>query len=91
MKINSLTFGLAAAITTAITWIICSLLVWTIPGPMMDTTGHMVHMDMRTFGWMLSPIGFFWGLIVWSVFAGVFGWILATMYNVLNKDKGPEQ
>jgi cell division protein FtsX len=91
MKINSLSFGLAGAITTAITWTICSLLVWMMPGPMMSTTGQMVHMDMTTLGWMLSPMGFFWGLIVWSLFVGVFGWILATIYNILTKKKDSDQ
>jgi hypothetical protein len=91
MKINSLSFGLAGAITTAITWTICSLLVWMMPGPMMAATGHMVHMDMTKFGWMLSPMGFLSGLIVWSLFVGVFGWILATIYNVLTKEKDPVQ
>lgn len=91
MKINSLSFAFAGAITAAITWTICSLLVWTMPGPMMATTGHMVHMDITKFGWMLSPMGFFLGLIVWSVFVGVFGWILATIYNVLSKEKDTGQ
>jgi len=76
MKINSLNFALASAITTAIVWVICSLLVWMMPGSMMNTTGNMVHMDMSKSGWMLSPLGFFWGLIVWSLFAGIFAWLL---------------
>ncbi len=87
MKINPLNFGLASAITMAVVWIICSLLVWTMPGAMMNTTGNMVHMDMNKFGWMLSPIGFFWGLIVWSIFAGIFAWLLAAIYNMLTKDQ----
>lgn len=86
MKINSLNFALASAITTAIVWVICSLLVWMMPGSMMNTTGNMVHMDMSKSGWMLSPLGFFWGLIVWSLFAGIFAWLLATVYNFLTKN-----
>ncbi len=86
MKINSLNLALASAITTAIVWLICSLLVWMMPGSMMNTTGNMVHMDMSKFGWMLSPLGFFWGLIVWSLFAGIFAWLLATVYNFLTKN-----
>lgn len=85
MKINSLNFALASAITVAIVWIICSLLVWMMPGAMMDTTGSMVHMDISKFGWMLSLTGFFWGLIVWSFFAGIFAWLLAAIYNALTK------
>jgi cell division protein FtsX len=86
MKINSLNLALASAITTAIVWVICSLLVWMMPGSMMNTTGNMVHMDMSKSGWMLSPLGFFWGLIVWSLFAGIFAWLLATVYNFLTKN-----
>lgn len=87
MKINSLNFALASAITAAILWILCSLLVWIMPGPMMNTTGNMVHMDMSKFGWVLSPLGVFWGLIIWSLFVGIFAWLLATIYNLLNGNK----
>ena len=86
MKINSLNLALASAITAAIVWTICSLLVWMMPGVMMNTTGNMVHIDMTKSGWMLSPLGFLWGLIVWSLFAGIFAWLLATVYNLLTKD-----
>lgn len=85
MKINALNFGLASAITAAIVWIICSLMVWMMPGAMMTTTGNMVHMDMSKFGWILSPMGVIWGLVVWSLFAGIFAWLLATIYNLLTK------
>lgn len=85
MKINSLNFALASAITAAMVWLGCSFLVWMMPGAMMNTTGSMVHMDMNRIGWMLSPMGFVWGLMVWSIFAGVFAWLLATVYNLLNR------
>lgn len=87
MKINSLNFSLASAITTAIVWTVCSLMVWMMPGAMMNTTGHMVHMDISKFGWMLSPVGFLWGLIVWGISAGIFAWLLAAIYNALTKDQ----
>ena len=86
MKINSLNLALASAITAAIVWAICSLLVWTMPGAMMNVTGNMVHMEMGKSGWMLSPLGFLWGLIIWSLFAGIFAWLLATVYNLLTKN-----
>lgn len=83
MKIVSMNLAVAAAVASAIVWIACSLLVLTMPGAMMTTTGHMMHMDMKGFGWMLSPFGLVWGLIVWSLFAGVFAWLLATIYNLM--------
>lgn len=85
MKINQLSFALASAISTAIVWIICSLLVWTLPRAMMDMTGSMVHMEMNRGGWMLSPLGVFWGLIAWSLSAGIFAWLMAAIYNWLNR------
>lgn len=87
MKINPLNFALASTITTALLWTVCSLMVWMMPGAMMNTTGQMVHIDMSKFGWMLSLVGFFWGLIAWSIFAGIFAWLLAAIYNVLTIDQ----
>lgn len=86
MKINSLNLALASAITAAVVWVICSLLVWMMPGAMMNMTGNMVHMDMSKSGFVLTPLGFIWGLIVWSISAGIFAWLLATIYNRLTKD-----
>ena len=86
MKINSLKFGLATAITAAVVWIICSLLIWMMPGAMMNMTTNLFHMEIGKSGFVLSPIGVIWGLIGWSLFAGIFAWILATIYNLLTKD-----
>ncbi len=86
MKINSLNFGFASAITAAVFWLVCSLLIWAMPGTMMDTTGSLIHMDMSKFGWMMSPSGVIMGMIVWSLFAGIFAGILAAIYNLLTKN-----
>ena len=86
MKINALNFALASALTAAIVWIICSLLVWSMPGGMMNATTNMVHMDMARSGWTISFIGVVWGLFAWSIFAGIFAWLLATIYNLLTKN-----
>lgn len=86
MKINALNIALASAITTAIVWIICSLLVWSMPGAMMNLSGNMMHMELGKVGWMLSPVGVIWGLFGWSLSVGIFAWILATIYNLLTKD-----
>jgi hypothetical protein len=86
MKINAVNFAIASALTTAIVWIICSLLVWTMPGGMMNATTNMVHMDMARTGWTISFTGVVWGLFVWSILAGIFAWLLATIYNLLTKN-----
>ena len=83
MKINATKFGLAAALTFAILWLVCSLLIWLLPSLMMDMTGHMIHGNWSQMGWQLSVSGIFMGLISWSVLAGVYGWLLATIYNKL--------
>ena len=86
MKINAVNFAIASALTTAIVWIIGSLLVWTMPGGMMNATTNMVHMDMARTGWTISFTGVVWGLFVWSILAGIFAWLLATIYNLLTKN-----
>ena len=85
MKINVLNFALASALTAAGVWLICSLLVWAMPGPMMNMTANMVHMNMGKSGWVLSPISVIGGLIGWGLVAGIFAWLLATIYNRLTK------
>ena len=62
MKINAVNFAIASALTAAIVWIICSLLVWTVPGGMMNATTNMVHMDMARTGWTISFMGIVLGL-----------------------------
>lgn len=86
MKINPLNFALASAITAAVVWIICSILIWMMPGAMMNMTTNLFHMEMGKTGFVLSPIGVVWGLIGWSLFAGIFAWILASVYNLLTKN-----
>ncbi|CAN5391455.1 hypothetical protein BH10ACI2_BH10ACI2_21840 [soil metagenome] len=83
MKINALNLGFASAI--AIAWVICYLFVWMIPGPAMNMTGQMMQMDMGQIGWVLSPMGFIWGLVAWSVVVGIFAGLLATIYNRLTR------
>ncbi len=86
MKINSLNFALASAITAAVVWLICSLLIWIMPGAMMNMIMNLFHLEMGKSGFMLSPLGVIWGLVGWSLFAGIFAWILATIYNLLTKN-----
>ena len=86
MKIDPLKFGVAGAITAAIVWIICSVFVWMMPGAMMNMATNLFHMEMGKSGFVLSAVGVLWGLVGWSLFAGIFAWILATIYNLLTKN-----
>lgn len=81
MKLNAIKFGLASAISIAILWIACSVLVWLLPSMMMNMTGHMIHGDWSSMGWHLSAGGVLIGLIVWSITAGICGWLLAAFYT----------
>jgi hypothetical protein len=86
VKIKSLNLALASAVTAAALWTACSLMVWLMPGAIMSITRSMVHLEVGGSGWTLSPVGFVWGLIAWSFFAGIFAWLLATIYNLLNRN-----
>lgn len=86
MKINPKFFGLASAITTAIVWVLCSAIVFMMPSPMMNMSGHMVHANLGDMNWTLSFTGVLVGLVAWSLFALIFGWVLAYIYNLFVKE-----
>lgn len=83
MTLQTTKFGVACALATAILWIICSLLVVLMPVAMMNLSGHMMHGDFSMWQWRMGMHGFFFGLIAWSLVAGVFGWLLTVIYNKL--------
>lgn len=83
MTLNVLKFGMASAITAAILWLACSLLVMLIPAMMLSMSGEMVHMQLNEMGWHLTFTGVVVGLVAWSVSAGIAGWLLAAIYNRL--------
>lgn len=83
MKLDANSLGLSAALTAAILWVFCSVIVVVIPGMAMNMTGSMMHADFAGMQWSMSLVGFFVGLVIWSVFAGVFAWLMAAIYNRL--------
>ncbi|QKG69896.1 DUF5676 family membrane protein [Erythrobacter mangrovi] len=83
MKIDAIKLGLASGIVFAIVWVICSLFVFAMPMGMSRFGGHMVHADLAHFPWILSWAGFLFGLIAWSVLAGIIAWGIAAVYNRL--------
>ncbi|MCX4186282.1 DUF5676 family membrane protein [Methylophaga sp. OBS4] len=83
MKLDAIKFGLAWAATFAIGWVICSLLVIALPGSMMQMSGHMLHSDLSGMQWHIGPLVLFYGLIGWTIVAGVTGWLVALIYNKL--------
>ena len=85
MKIHAIQFGIALALTFAIIWVVCSLLVWLLPAISLEITGHMVHANLAPMGWHLSLSGVLIGLVGWSLVAGITGFLLAYIYNCLTK------
>lgn len=81
MKLNEKAFATASAATTLILWLVCSLLVAVMPAMSMQASGSMMHMDLSTMEWSMTFPGFFVGLLIWSITAGVVGWLFAYLYN----------
>ena len=83
MTLNAFKFGMASAITAAILWLVCSLLVMVMPSMMLSMSGEMVHMQLNEMSWHLTLTGVVIGLVAWVVAAGIAGWLLAAIYNRL--------
>ena len=83
MKLNASAMGMAFAIVTAILWIVCSLIVVLLPHMSMNMSGNMMHADFSNMQWNMNIYGFISGLIIWSVIAGISGWLAVTVYNRL--------
>jgi hypothetical protein len=83
MKPDVLKIGYAVAITFALVWLICSVLVWGLPSMMSEMSGHMVHSDLSEVVWHMSPAGFVVGLVSWSVIAGGIAALVTFTYNKL--------
>ena len=81
MKLDSNKLAFAFGGTAIVLWIICSALVALLAGPMMSMTGHMLHANMEGLSWTLTLVGFFVGLISWTVWAALAGWLVAWLYN----------
>jgi hypothetical protein len=83
MNLNATKFGLAAASAVLVIWLFCSLIVLTSPGMTMNMGGYMVHADFSGMAWHLGFAGFLYGGILWAVSAGIFAWLMASIYNKL--------
>lgn len=83
MKLHSLKFAIAASLTTAIIWLICSTIVLLLPDMSMIMAGDMIHMNTRVMMWSLTFSGFISGLILWSASIGISAWFFAVIYNLM--------
>lgn len=83
MKLHEVKFGTACAITAALLWVLCTILVLAMPSLILSLTGAMVHMQLQDMGWHLNLAGALLGLLAWVLAAGFSGWLLASVYNRL--------
>jgi hypothetical protein len=83
MKLHSTKFALACASSAAVFWLLCSLFVLIMPGMMLSMSGDMLHMNLEGMGWHMSFFSALIGGLFWAIAAGIFGWLLANIYNRL--------
>lgn len=81
LKLNAGRFGLASAAASFIVWIICSILVFSMGGMMMNMSGYMMHGELSGFSWTMSTTGVLLGGLAWAIAFGITGWLIATLYN----------
>lgn len=86
MKLNPNALATAGAAAFAAVWTLCSLLVFAVPSMMIGMAGHMIHAHLDSFTWMLTPTGYLIGLIAWSAWAAVTGWLIGFVYNRIVSD-----
>lgn len=83
MRLDPLKFGTATAIASGLAWLICSLAVLSMPAMSLAVGGNMMHMELSQFGWHITLAGVLAGLAAWIIVSGIFGWLLAAIYNRL--------
>lgn len=83
MKINVVKITLATGVSFGLLWMICSSAVWLMPDLMMQATSSMVHVDLSNIQWSLSLMGFFVGLVCWSLLAAFTAMMVSICYNFL--------
>jgi hypothetical protein len=83
MKLKSVRFACACAMSFSTLWILCSALVWISPSTMSEVSSHMLHLDTVHFSFTLTLEGFLKGLVSWSLLGAVSGLLIAESYNLL--------
>jgi hypothetical protein len=85
MKLDATKFAISSAFAFAVLWVLCSILVWLAPAMMATMTGHMLHIDMAAWPWVLTLGGAITGLVAWAIAAGITGGFIAVTYNFLTR------
>ena len=88
MKLNASKFAIAGGITSGILWIICSLMMWSMPAGMMSMSGYMMHEDYSGMRGQMGFGGILFGLVGWILVGAVICGIFAAIYNKLVGKEG---
>jgi hypothetical protein len=81
MRIDPRAFGLAAGITAALITTVCATVVAIAPNAAIGGFGQVVHMDLAGAAARVSWVGYFTGLLFWSLFAGSIFGFAAWLYD----------
>jgi hypothetical protein len=74
-------FGLAAATIAAVLTTICALGLAVAPRATTGVASTLIHLDLSEMSRSLSWSGYFSGLIVWTIGAGLIFWAAGWLYN----------
>jgi hypothetical protein len=87
MKLKEMALANALAAAMAVSWVICTLFVVLFPGLSLSLTRDMIHgLNVEALGsWQITLGNFISGGVMLSVFAWIFGWVLAYTYNRLTR------
>lgn len=82
---NSRALAAAFAVTVAIVWTICGLLIMLLPDMMAGMSGNMIHADLAGMQWHMPLVGFLFGGVVWVIVAAITGYLIGWVYNAVSK------
>jgi hypothetical protein len=83
MRIDPRAFGIAAAVTSALLFVLCGSAVAIAPETTTSVAGFLLHADLRGMARTLSPVTFVGGLVAWSLGTGLTFALTAWLYNRL--------
>lgn len=81
MKIRENVFAFACAASFSFVWVVSSLFIITMPDMMSPMAGNIMFSDWQGMIWNVPLLGVVIGGALWALFAGVLGWLIASIYN----------
>lgn len=83
MRLDTRALGIAAGLTAAVLFTLCSVAVAVAPDPTTAFFGYLTHMDLTPLPRVLTVGSFVVGLIGWAVGTGLTFALAAAIYNRL--------